>query len=146
MKNINKLFKWLMLGLIVVSVVLLIAGFIAGFEANGGAMTDVLLFWAYIMVGLTLVATIVFGLWIGLKNKALSLKKLGIGLVGVVVVCALAYLLAPGKPAMGMLVQPDAQTLKLTDTILNLTYLAGGLAIIAIIVGEIRLGMTNKKK
>lgn len=146
MKNQNKLFKWLMLGLIVISVVLLIVGFIAGFESNDGKMTDVLLYWGYVMIGLTIIATVVFGLWISIKNNPKTLVKLGIGLAGVAVVCLVAYLLAPGKPAMGMLVQPDGATLKLTDTILNLTYFAGAAAIIAIIVGEVRLAITNKKK
>lgn len=146
MKNQNKLFKWLMLGLIVVSVVLLIVGSVAGFESNDGKMTDVLLYWGYAMIGLAIVATVVFGLWISIKNNPKVLVKLGIGLAGVAAVCLVAYLLAPGKPAMGMLVQPDGATLKLTDTILNLTYFAGAAAIIAIIVGEVRLAITNKKK
>ena len=134
-----------MLALIVISFVLLVIGFANGFEANGGKWTDVLLYWAYIMIGLTLVATIGVGLWVGIKNNPKMLVKLGIGLVAVVVVCLLAYLLAAGKPAMGMQVQPDAATLKLTDTILNLTYFVGALAIIAIIVGEVRLAIVNKK-
>lgn len=134
-----------MLALIVISFVLLVIGFANGFEANGGKWTDVLLYWAYIMIGLTLVATIGVGLWVGIKNNPKMLVKLGIGLVAVVVVCLLAYLLAAGKPAMGMQVQPDAATLKLTDTILNLTYFVGILAIIAIIVGEVRLAIVNKK-
>ena len=41
--------------------------------------------------------------------------------------------------------QPNASTLKLTDTILYLTYFAGILAVLAIIAGEIRLAITNKK-
>ena len=134
-----------MLALIVISFVLLVIGFANGFEANGGKWTDVLLYWAYIMIGLTLVATIGVGLWVGIKNNPKMLVKLGIGLVAVVVVCLLAYLLAAGKPAMGMQVQPDAATLKLTDTILNLTYFVGILAIVAIIVGEVRLAIVNKK-
>ena len=134
-----------MLALIVISFVLLVIGFANGFEANGGKWTDVLLVWAYIMIGLTLLATIGVGLWVGIKNNPKMLVKLGIGLVAVVVVCLLAYLLAAGKPAMGMQVQPDAATLKLTDTILNLTYFVGILAIIAIIVGEVRLAIVNKK-
>lgn len=145
MKNYSKIFKWMMLALIVISFVLLVIGFINGFETDGGKWTDVLLYWAYIMIGLTLVATIGVGLWIGIKNNPKMLVKLGIGLVAVVVVCLLAYLLAAGKPAMGMQVQPDAATLKLTDTILNLTYFVGALAIIAIIVGEVRLAIVNKK-
>lgn len=145
MKNYAKIFKWMMLALIVISFVLLIVGSAKGFEANDGAWTDVLLYWAYIMIGIAIVATVVVGLCIGIKNDPKMLVKLGIGVVAVAVVCLLAYLLAAGKPAMGMLTQPDASTLKLTDTILNLTYFVGALAILAIIVGEVRLAITNKK-
>ena len=145
MKNYAKTFKWMMLALIVISFVLLVIGFASGFEANDGAWTDVLLYWAYIMIGLTLLATIGVGLWIGIKNDPKMLVKVGIGAAAVVVVCLIAYLLAAGKPAMGLLEQPDAATLKLTDTILNLTYFVGALAVIAIIVGEVRLTMVNKK-
>ena len=134
-----------MLALIVISFLLLVIGSAKGFEANDGAWTDVLLYWAYIMIGLTLVATVVVGLWIGIKNDPKMLVKVGIGAAAVVVVCLVAYLLAAGKPAMGMLTQPDASTLKLTDTILNLTYFVGVLAVIAIIVGEVRLAIVNKK-
>ncbi len=135
-----------MLALIVISFALLVIGFTSGFEANDGAWTDVLLYWAYVMIGLTLVATIIVGLGIGIKNDPKMLVKVGIGAAAVVVVCLAAYLLAAGKPAMGLLAQPDAATLKLTDTILNLTYFVGVVAIVAIIVGEVRLTMVNKKK
>lgn len=134
-----------MLGLLAISIILLVWGFIQGFETKDGVATDVLLFWGYIMVALALVATLVFGLWIGIKNSPKMLKNLGIGLGAAVVIVLGAYLLAPGNPAMGMLAQPSAGTLKLTDTILNLTYLAGGLAIIAIIAGEVRIAINNKK-
>ena len=145
MKNYAKIFKWMMLALIVISFLLLIIGFANGFEANDGTWTDVLLYWAYVMIGLAIVATVVIGLWIGIKNDPKMLIKVGIGAVVVVVVCAVAYLLAAGKPAMGMLTQPSASKLKLTDTILNLTYFVGVLAIIAIIAGEVRLTLINKK-
>ena len=145
MKNYAKIFKWMMLALIVISFALLVIGFASGFEANDGAWTDVLLYWAYVMIGITLVATVIVGLWIGIKNDPKMLVKVGIGAAAVVVVCLVAYLLAAGKPAMGLLTQPDAATLKLTDTILNLTYFVGALAVIAIIVGEVRLTMVNKK-
>ena len=134
-----------MLGLLAISIILLVWGFIMGFETKEGVATDVLLIWGYVMVALALVATLVFGLWIGVKNNPKMLKKLGIGLGVAVIVVLGAYFLAPGKPAMGMLAQPSASTLKLTDTILNLTYLAGGLAIIAIIAGEVRIAINNKK-
>ena len=135
-----------MLALIVISFLLLVIGSAKGFEANDGAWTDVLLYWAYIMIGLTLVATVVVGLWIGIKNDPKMLVKVGIGAAAVVVVCLVAYLLAAGNPAVGLTTAtPTAAELKLTDTILNLTYFVGALAVIAIIVGEVRLTMVNKK-
>ena len=143
--ELNKKFKWGMVGLIVVSVLIWIWGFfISGFESNGGIATDVLLIWAYAMVAIALIAWIAIGLFINAKNDKSFLKKTGIVLAGIVVICLGAFLLAPANPAVGMLAQPTHGVLKLTDTILNLTYLAGGLAIIAIIVGEIRLSRIKK--
>ena len=142
MKNYNKLFKWVMVLLILASVGILVWGFAAGWKESN---VDTLLGWTYIMVGLALAAVIIVGLVIGLINNPKSIVKLGIGLVVVALVCLAAYLIAPGAPAMGMLQQPDASTLKLTDTILYLTYFTGILAILAIVVGEIRLAVTNKK-
>ena len=130
--------------LIVVSVVLLVLGFAAGWKEGN---VDTLLTWTYVMVGLALAAVIIVGLIVGAinMNDPKSLVKLGIGLVVVAAVCFAAYLIAPGAPAMGMLQQPSAATLKLTDTILYLTYFAGIVAVLAIVVGEIRLAITNKK-
>ena len=131
--------------LIVVSVALLVWGFVAGWDKGNVATVDALLGWTYIMVGLAIAAVVIVGLVVGAINDPKSLVKLGIGLVCVAVVCFLAYLIAPGAPAMGMLQQPSAATLKLTDTILYLTYFAGIVAVLAIVVGEIRLAITNKK-
>jgi hypothetical protein len=144
MKNLNKIFKWAMVLLIVVSVVLLVMGFSAGWKEGN---VDTLLGWTYCMVGLALAAVIIVGLIVGVANDPKSLVKLGLGLVVVAVVCFVAYLIAPGSPAVNLtsMDQPSAATLKLTDTILYLTYFAGILAVVAIIVGEIRLAITNKK-
>ena len=142
MKSYNKIFKWAMVLLIVVSVVLLVMGFAAGWKEGN---VDTLLGWTYCMVGLAIAAVVIVGLVIGAINDPKSLVRLGIGLVAVAAVCFVAYLIAPGAPAMGMLEQPSAGTLKLTDTILYLTYFAGIVAVLAIIVGEIRLAITNKK-
>jgi len=144
MKSYNKIFKWAMVILIVVSVVLLVLGFTGGWKEGN---VDTLLGWTYCMVGLALAAVIIVGLIVGVANDPKSLVKLGLGLVVVAVVCFVAYLIAPGSPAVNLtsMDQPSAATLKLTDTILYLTYFAGILAVVAIIVGEIRLAITNKK-
>lgn len=127
-----------MLVLMVVSVAILVAGFVTGFEANDGKFVDILFYWTYAMLAIALFAIVVIGLAIGIKNNPKFLVKLGIGVVAVAAVCAIAYFLAPGNPAVGLITeQPAASTLKLTDTVLNLTYFAGVAAVLAIIAGEI---------
>lgn len=147
MKNLEKFFKWLMVVLIVVSVGILVWGFVAGYPSTPSqpaATVEALLYWAYAMIGLALVSVVVFGLVIAAVNDPKSLLKLVVGIVVVAAVCGVAYLLAPASPAMGMLQQPSTGTLKLTDTILNLTYLAGGLAILSIIFAEIWSAIRSK--
>ena len=66
-------------------------------------------------------------------------------LAGIAVLCLVSYLLAKGAPAVGLTTeQPDASTLKLTDTILNLTYITGAASILAIIFGEVVMAIRNK--
>ncbi|MBO4263287.1 MAG: hypothetical protein J5871_01240 [Bacteroidales bacterium] len=143
--KLNKIFKWGMVALIVVSVLLVIIGFSKGFEANDGRITDLLLIWACVMIGIALFSWVVIGLIISIQNDPRSLVKMGILLVGAAALCCVAYLLAPGAPAFGREGLDDAGTLKLTDTLLNLTYICGGAAILSIVVGEIRMAITNKK-
>ena len=144
MKSLNKIFKWAMVALLLVSVVLLVMGFVGGWKEGN---VDALLGWTYIMVGLAIAAVIIVGLIIGAINNPKSLVKLGLGLVAVAIVCFVAYLIAPGDPALNLTTmdQPSAPMLKLTDTILYLTYFAGIVAVLSIVVGEIRLAITNKK-
>ncbi len=145
--KLNKIFKWGMVVLILISVAILVWGFSAGFANGSEALpaTNVLLTWAAIMIGIALFCWIVIGLIISVKNDPKSIVKMGIVLVGIAVVCLIAYLLAKGDPVPGAAVESTAGELKLTDTILNLTLIAGVGAIAAIIVGEIRLAISNKK-
>ena len=147
--KLNKLFKWGLVVLILISVAILVWGFVAGFETSFHEAlppTNTLLTWAAIMIGIALFCWIVIGLIISVKNDPKSIVKMGIVLVGVAAVCFVAYLLAKGNPAVGYTGQPvSAGMLKLTDTVLTLTAIAGVGAILAIIVGEIRLAITNKK-
>ena len=143
--KLNKFFKWGMIVLILISVAILVWGFIKGFVSNDGQAVDLLLYWAYIMIAIAVICCIVIGLIISIKNDPKSLVKIGLILVCAAVLCLVAYLLAPGNFAMGREGMDSALTLKLTDTILNLTYICGGAAILAIIVGEIRMAIVNKK-
>ena len=143
--KLNKIFKWGMLALIVISVALLVWGFVAGFETNGGQAVEVLLYWAYFMIGLAAACWIIVGAIISAKNNPKSLVKFGIVLVGVAALSVIAYLLAAGKPAIGREGLDSLATLKLTDTILILTAIAGIAAVASIVIGEIRMAITNKK-
>ena len=144
--KLNKIFKWGMVVLILISVAILVWGFSAGFANGDEALpaTNVLLTWAAIMIGIALFCWIVIGLIISVKNDPKSIVKMGIVLVGIAAVCLIAYLLAKGDPVPGAAVTATDGELKLTDTILNLTLIAGVGAIVAIIVGEIRLAIANK--
>ncbi len=146
--KLNKFFKILMLVLILVSVGLLVWGSVVGFTTNDGQAVDVLFYWAYVMVGLAVASWVLVGLVLMAKNNPKSLVKVGIVLVVAAALAFVAYLLAPGNPAVGRENISPADTLatlKLTDTVLNLTYFAGAAAVVAIIIGEIRLAIINRK-
>ena len=145
---LNKIFKWGMVVLILISVAIVVWGFSAGFAQGMEALppTNVLLNWAYIMLGIALFCWIVVGLVISIKNDPKSIVKMGVVLLGIAAICAIAYFLAKGNPVPGYTGTPVSEgMLKLTDTILILTAIAGIGAIIAIIVGEIRLAISNRK-
>ena len=141
MKNYNKIFKWIMLAISIVAIGLLVWGSIVGFPArvaDDNGTVDPLLNWTYVVIGIALFCVIVVSTVVSAMNDPKSLVKLGIGLAAIAAVCFVVYLLSPGHEAINLTVeQPSATTLKLTDTVLNLTYLTGALAIAAIIFGEI---------
>ena len=144
---IFKIISWV---LMLVSVAVVVWGFIKGYPdkvANDNGTVDPLLYWAYIMLVLAIAAVIIVGLIISLKNNPKSLLKMALLLVGAVVLIGIAYLTASGAPAVGFTgaTPPTDGELKLTDTVLNLTYILGVVAILSIIVGEIVMSVRNKK-
>ena len=146
MKDYSKIIKWILLGLLLLSVAIFIGAWIYGFEKNDGAAVDLLFYWTYAMVVFALISILIIGGAIAVKNNKAFLWKILIVLGGTAVVVLAVYLLSPGSEALGMLEQPSKSTLKLTDTILNLTYLVGTLTILSIIVGEIVAGIRNKNQ
>ena len=119
----EKIIKWILVALFVVGVVFSFYGFAVGFESNGNAPVDNILYCAYAFAAVAILAVLFGVVVIGGMNNPKSLLKLFIGLVACAVIVAGAYLLAPGTPAVGYLGEPVSDaTLKMTDTILNLTY------------------------
>ncbi|MBQ4184126.1 MAG: hypothetical protein II652_04200 [Bacteroidales bacterium] len=141
------IFKWVSWALLIVSVVLLLVAFpkFGGGDAKEEGAVTMLLNWAYVMLGLALVSVLCVGLYVSAVTNPKSLITIGIVIVGAVVVVLVAYLLASGsQPLAYNGPEPSAGELKLTDTVLNLTYGLGIAAILAIIVGEI-MGFIRKK-
>ena len=140
----EKIIKWILVALFIVGIVFSVYGFIVGFDTNGNAPVDNILYCTYAFAGIALLA-VVFGVVVigGINNPKSLLKMLG-GLVVIAAIAAVAYVLAPGTPAVGYLGEPVSDgTLKLTDTVLNLTYLTFGAAIVSLVVGWI-VGATRK--
>ena len=95
------------------------------------SMLDMLLFWAYILVIAALVLVVVLSL-INMAGNRKSIKKTGIVLLIAVVLVGASFLFA------SMAVQPSHGTLKMTDTLLNLSYALVVLALLALIWGSVR--------
>ena len=139
-----KIIKWILAVLFVVGIVFSFYGFAVGFESNGNAPVDNILYCAYAFAAVTILAVLFGVVVIGGINNPKNLIKLFLGLVAIVAIVAVAYVLAPGTPAVGYLGTPVSDgTLKLTDTVLNLTYLLFGAAILSLVVGWI-VGATRK--
>ena len=134
----DKIIKWVLVALFIVGIVFSVYGFIVGFESNGNAPVDNILYCAYSFAGLAVLAVVLGVVVIGGINNPKSLLWLLIGIVAIAAVVGVAYVLAPGTPAVGYLGDPVSEgTLKLTDTVLNLTYFTFGLAIVSLVVGWI---------
>ena len=140
----EKIIKWVLAVLFVVGIVFSFYGFAVGFESNGNAPVDNMLYCAYAFAAVAIFAVLIGVVVIGGINNPKSLLKLLLGVVAIAAVVAVAYVLAPGTPAVGYLGTPVSDgTLKLTDTILNLTYLLFGGAVLALVVGWV-VGATRK--
>ena len=136
----------MMVVLIVISAALCVWGFIVDFESNDAKPVDILFYWTYVMIAIAAIAVVVVGIAIAIKNNPKSLLKMLIGVVAIAAVCFVVYLISPGTPAVGLTTdQPDQSTLRLTDSILNLTYLSSAAAVVAIIVGEVVIMVRNRQ-
>jgi len=101
---------------------------------------DIALIWAYILVLITLVATIVFPLIAVIQNRK-ALFRLLLVLAGAAVLVVISYLLSKDTPIeiIGYTGtdNSDPGTLKMIDTVLFITYMLFGMAIASILYAVI---------
>ena len=135
----NKIFK-------ITGWVLGLLGIVFGILAfvNEGSSVDLLLRYTYFLFFAAVVIWIGLAIFIAGRNNPKNLLKAAGVVVGVTALVVLAYVLSAGAPALNVKTQPTPQWLKLTDTMLLLTNVLGGAAIIAIIVGAVRDAINNK--
>ena len=134
MKNISKIIGWVLgiLG-IVLGIWCLTKG-----EASNEGPVNLLLRYSYFLLIAAVVILLGLALIQAARNNPKSLIKALCVIVGIAALVAIAYALASSDPIVSLQKQPDAGTLKLTDTIMKLTYILGGAAIVSIIFGVIR--------
>ena len=134
MKNISKIIGW----------VLGIVGIVLGILclANGGATNEgpvnILLRYSYFLLIAAVVILLLLAIIQTARNNPKGLIKALCVIVGVAALVAIAYALASSDPIVSLKSQPSAGTLTLTDTVMKLTYILGGAAIVSIIFGVIR--------
>lgn len=142
-----KIFKILLVVLIVVSVGILLWGMIKGYPESGSPDNGTvapLLYWAYCVLGIALAAVVCLGLYITATTNPKGLVKIGIAVVAAAVLFGVCYLLASGAPAINCSKPTTPAELKMTDTILNLAFVVGVAAVLSIVCGEVL--MTIRKK
>ena len=134
----DKLITWILRLLFVIGAFITIYGYAVGFELNDSAAVDNILFCAYVFAALTFFAVFIGVVVISGINNPKNLLKLLLGLVVIAGIVAGAYFLAAGTPAVGYLGEPVSDgTLKMTDTVLNLTYLLFGGALLSLVAGAV---------
>ena len=141
-----KVVKYISWALLIIGAVIGVIGFIIGFGTNDAVAVDMLLYCGYAMAAVAVAAIVVLGIYASaIVDPKKLLKSAGI-LVAALAIIVVAYLVAPGADPVGYNGLPQSKTvLKLTDTILILTYVFCGATILSVIVGAIVSGSRNKK-
>ena len=104
----------------------------SGWEYLLYSRTDIALMWAYLLILITLIASIVFPLIAVISNPKALIRLLMV-LAGAAVLVVIAYVLAKGTPIdiIGYTGtdNSDPGTLKMIDTVLFVTYMLFGIAL-----------------
>ena len=107
-------------------------------------MLDGLLGWTYILLFAAIILVIVLSV-INMAGNPKALKRTGFVLILSIVLIVVSYVLASGDPvAANLATEPTAGELKMTDTLLILTYLLMAGSFIAVIWGGAKKLIQNR--
>lgn len=138
--RITKIFSW---GIMGISVIFAIVYFYRLSGTETAAQLDIAapyIMWAYILVGIAVVFSLLFPLVNIILNPRNAYKVL-IGVAGVGLVFLLGYLLADPTPIVGTIDNPDFSkrwVLLLADTGIYATYILFAVAIISLLYVNIK--------
>ena len=142
----TKVVKYISWALLIIGALIGILGFIIGFDTNNAVAVDILLYCGYAMAGIAVAAIVLLGIYVSAIVDPKKLLKSALILVAALVIIVVAYLVAPGADPVGYSGLPQSKTvLKMTDTILILTYVFCGATILSVVVGSIISSIRNKK-
>ena len=137
--KLAKYLKWILLG---ISAILLVVFFLLPHNSASDTMVDTYIFWAYILVAISLILVLAFLLIDVSKSKKSLISFLAI-IVGAVALVAICWLLAPGgEVATNAAYTPKVS--KFSDAALYVTYAMVAASIVAIIVSAISSAIKNR--
>jgi hypothetical protein len=145
-----KYFTWLLAGLSVIIILLFFRSSDNMTLANAGewSILDGYLTWAYILLGIAVIAAVGLPLIYMLKNPHMLKKAVTfVGLLALIIV--IAYLLASSDPLPASAlaktdVRPTPEELKFTDTGLITMYILLGASVLSILAGGILNMIRNR--
>ena len=137
--KLAKYLKWIRLG---ISAILLVVFFLLPHNSASDAMVDTYIFWAYILVAISLILVLVFLLIDVSKSKKSLIAFLAI-IVGAVALVAICWMLAPGgEVATNAAYTPKVS--KFSDAALYVTYVMVAASILAIVASAISNAIKNR--
>ena len=137
--KLAKYLKWALLG---ISAILLVVFFLLPHNSASDTMVDTYIFWAYILVAISLILVLAFLLIDVSKSKKSLIAFLAI-IVGAVALIAICWLLAPGgEVATNAEYTPKVS--KFSDAALYVTYAMVAASIVAIIWSAISNAIKNR--
>ena len=103
------------------------------------APLNIFFYWAYFLLGLTVLVAFIIGPLVGLIQNPKSAVKGVVALIGLLAVFAIAYSFSSTTPVeLSIEVKNMDFALRLADTSLYSMYILGALGILAIIVAELK--------
>lgn len=152
--KIRKVSSWTLMALVGISIIVLLAFFLGGYEMQGTLKvynnTDILLYWTYAIFFLTAIVAVVFSITGLIRSFQTNPKKATVSVVSVLLLIAIfAISYAAGSTAKLPLnadaaVYNNDTTLKMADMWLYTIYVMFILVVLALIWGAIRKNILKK--